>query len=83
MEQCPFCREPDRFVHLLDDMQKAILKAQNEIKRMQSEIGAMSRVDRHMHYLTRELADFKTDRKTFLTAVKAMVHFTKKTGIIP
>ena len=90
MEQCPFCREPDRFVRLLDDMQTSILELQGKLKRIQSEVTGMSRVENHMHYLTMELAEFKTDRKTLLTAVnvivkhqKAISNYVKKTGIIP
>ena len=83
MEQCPFCRDSERFVQLLDDMQAAIIKNERKISLVASEVHGMCKVETHMHYLTAELAEFKADRKHFYAVAKSLVSYVKKTGILP
>jgi acyl carrier protein phosphodiesterase len=83
MEQCPFCREPDRFVRLLDNMQSAIRSAERDINSLKSEIHGMARVETHMHYLAKELSEFKSDRRQLYSVIKALTSYVKKTGILP
>jgi len=83
MEQCPFCREPKRFLSLLEELQQGVLTAKRQCEILRSEINGMVKVETHMHYLTRELADFKTDRRHLMETIRALTRYVKKTGIVP
>ena len=50
---------------------------------MNSEVTGMCKVENHMHYLSRELAEFKDDRKHLMKTILALTQYVKKTGIIP
>jgi SMC interacting uncharacterized protein involved in chromosome segregation len=77
MEQCPFCREPEKFIELFDKMAKEISSNHQRIEQLKSKIDGLARVDRHMEYLRRELTEFKRDRKDFAKAVRAFIHHVK------